>query len=116
MFLITSLALNIFTGIATNEIRSLIEECHIQIMKEQIDYIYDVSVFKYFDRFEGFWRFKRGFFRIVGEIYRIELLVEMVFDFCAECRNSLFASVYTKGQMKDWRAYVFVPQIKCFCP
>ena len=104
MFLIKSLALNTFTGIATNEIRSLIEKCHIQIMKEKIDYIYDVLVFKYFDRFEGFWRCKRGFFRIVGEIYRIELLVEMVFDFCAECRNSLFACVYTKESDEGLKA------------
>ena len=68
MFLIKSLALNTFTGIATNEIRSLIEKCHIQIMKEKIDYIYDVLVFKYFDRFEGFWRCKRGFIMLRSRV------------------------------------------------
>ena len=43
-------------------------------------------------------------FRIVGEIYRIELLVEMVVDFCAECRNSLFAFAYTKESDEGLKA------------
>ncbi len=49
LFLIPSLAFNIFTGIAINEIQSLIKDCNIQILKDKIDYIYDGdhSIFKW---------------------------------------------------------------------
>ena len=64
-FLITSLAFNIFTGIAINEIQSLIEDSNIQIMKDKIYYIYDegFSIKTFFERFEKFTKWKRSSFK-----------------------------------------------------
>ena len=90
MFLISSLAFNIFTGIAINEIQSLIEDSNIQIMKDKIDYIYDggYSIFIYLDGFERFRRFKKRFFEIVSKVYRIKWLVEKMISCCKmKCLN-----------------------------
>ena len=87
IFLISSLAFNIFTGIAINEIQSLIKDCNIQIMKDKIDYIYGSghSVFeclKVFDRFQGFEKFEKRFFQVVAKVYKINSLVEKMVHYC----------------------------------
>lgn len=45
MFIMSTLAFNIFTGIAINEIQSLLDDSNAQIMKDKIEYIYDNTVF-----------------------------------------------------------------------
>ena len=102
MFLITSLALNIFTGIAINEIRSLIEDSNIQIMKDKIDFIYDggYSIFIYMDRFEVFREFKKWFFGMVTKVYRINWFVKKMIFYCTKCRDQLFTCVGTKHSEK----------------
>jgi len=45
LFIISTLAFNIFTGIAIDEIKSLIADSNVQIMKDKITYIYESSIF-----------------------------------------------------------------------
>ncbi len=42
LFLMSTLTMNIFTGIAINEIQSLINDSNIEIMKEKIEYLNDI--------------------------------------------------------------------------
>ncbi len=102
MFLISSLAFNIFTGIAINEIQSLIEDSNIQIMKDKIDYIYDggYSIFIYLDGFERFRRFKKRFFEIVSKVYKIKWLVEKMISCCEMCRRKVFKCADAKQSDK----------------
>jgi len=44
LFVISTLAFNIFTGIAIDEIRNLIADSNIQITKEKISYVYENSI------------------------------------------------------------------------
>ena len=43
LFLMSTLIMNIFTGIAINEIQNLINDSNIEIMKDKINYIYDID-------------------------------------------------------------------------
>ena len=93
LFLIPSLAFNIFTGIAINEIQSLIKDCNIQILKDKIDYIYDGdhSIFELFKHFEVVVKFEKQFYGVVTKVYKIKWLKERVIHNCTKCRNWLFA-------------------------
>ena len=100
MFLITSLAFNIFTGIAINEIQSLIEDSNIQIMKDKIDYIYDggYPISMFFDSYGGFRKFKKWFFRNVTKLYKIKWPVEKMITCCIECQQ-----IFSDGaESKRW--------------
>ena len=93
LFLMPSLAFNIFTGIAINEIQSLIKDCNIQILKDKIDYIYDGdhSIFELFKHFEVIVRFEKQFYGVVSKVYKIKWLKERLVHNCTKCRNFLFA-------------------------
>ena len=92
LFLIPSLAFNIFTGIAINEIQSLMKDCNIQILKDKIDYIYDgYSIFIFFHNFESFEKLENWFFKRVTKVYNIKSLMQRIIYCCTKCRNRLFA-------------------------
>jgi hypothetical protein len=93
LFLMPSLAFNIFTGIAINEIQSLIKDCNIQILKDKIDYIYDGdhSIFELFKHFEVIVRFEKQFYGVVTKVYKIKWLKGRLVHNCTKCRNWLFA-------------------------
>ena len=93
LFLIPSLAFNIFTGIAINEIQSLIKDCNIQILKDKIDYIYDGghSIFEVFDHFQAIQKFKKRFYGVLTQVYKIKRLKEKISYNCTKCRDRLFA-------------------------
>ena len=96
MFLITSLAFNIFTGIAINEINTLIEDSNIQIMRDKINYIYEdsLSIGKCFDQSPTFTSLRKKFFEIVTKVYKIKWLKERAIHNCTKFRNWLFACFY----------------------
>ena len=103
MFLISSLALNIFTGIAINEIQILIERSNIQIMKDQIDYIYDgdYSIFIYLDSFERFRKFKKWFFGKVTKVYVIPKWIKgRTVHYCTKWRNCSFSCYHAEDSDK----------------
>jgi hypothetical protein len=84
IFLISSLALNIFTGIAVNEIQELIDDSYNQIMKDKIDYIYDH--FEVFETLEKYFFVK--FLRTL-----IKWLVRKMISFSKKCRDWLYECV-----------------------
>jgi len=45
LFIISTLAFNIFTGIAIDEIKNLIADSNVQIMNDKITYIYETNLF-----------------------------------------------------------------------
>jgi hypothetical protein len=102
LFLIPSLAFNIFTGIAINEIQSQIKECNIQILKDKIDYIYDggLSIFELFKHFEVIVKFEKQFYGVVKKVYMIKWLVKRMIYCCTKCRDGIFARVYTEPDKK----------------
>jgi len=72
LFIISTLAFNIFTGIAIDEIKSLIVDSNVQIMKDKITSIYESSMF---DRIP---------FEVLKHVFRVEDLVTNVKEFWLE--------------------------------
>lgn len=80
MFTMSTLAFNIFTGIAINEIQSLLDDSNVQIMKDKIEYIYENTVFND-DSF-----LYRKFFRLVQKIYLVGEVGPAVIKFFSKNR------------------------------
>ncbi len=93
LFTISTLAFNIFTGIAINEIQTLIEHFNIQIMKDKIDYIYNggYSIFslEIFEANGHFKKFKKWVFGIIAIVFQIDKLAENIYKFFSVLQNRL---------------------------
>ena len=77
LFIISTLAFNIFTGIAIDEIKSLIADSNVQIMKDKITYIYESSII---DEISCF----RKIFELLKFVFTVEDIVTSVKEFCLE--------------------------------
>jgi hypothetical protein len=118
IFLISSLALNIFTGIAINEIHELLKAYKIRIIKDKIDYIYDggysiFECFKFFSCCEGTleklekWLFKKVTKAIKGITWCVDKVKEECSLFilrhivcCTICHHRKCICVDTKQSEK----------------
>jgi len=100
LFIISTLALNIFTGIAIDEIKSLIADSNIQIMKDKINYIYESSVF---DEIPCFKRM----FKVLKRVFRVEDLATSVKESCLEIicakSNKVDDVETTVSQERKWQ-------------
>ena len=110
IFLISSLALNIFTGIAINEIHEMLKAYNIRIMKDKIDYIYDGGYsisewLKFFPCCEGIIqsleKYEKWLFEKITKVKRlIKWIVEKIRKICTLCRNKVCGFVDTKQTEK----------------
>jgi len=77
LFIISTLAFNIFTGIAIDEIKSLIADSNVQIMKDKITYIYENSIF---DKIPC----NKRLLKLLKYVFRLEDFAINVKEYCLE--------------------------------
>jgi len=82
LFVISTLAFNIFTGIAIDEIRNLIADSNMQITKDKISYTYESSIFDGTKINSLYKKFSDIVYPQLSKVYLLSDLVSYVTDFC----------------------------------
>jgi len=77
LFIISTLAFNIFTGIAIDEIKSLIADSNVQIMKDKITYIYESSILDTIPC-------NKRLFELLKHVFKVEVFVTNVKECCLD--------------------------------
>jgi len=95
-FIISTLAFNIFTGIAIDEIRSLIEYSNVQIMRDKITYIYEVKVLKH-DKITP------RLFELLSCVFWVEDFVSSVKEVCLKKICEVEGEVDAASGEKGWQ-------------
>jgi hypothetical protein len=101
------------TGIAINEIETLIEHFNIQIMRDQIDYIYNggYSIFsnEIFETNGRFKTFKMRALGIVAMVFEVDRLIQNIYKFFSVQQNRILK---TRREPKAIRCAPTTPDVE----